>query len=111
MRSSSSSLVSRPGRSFWDFSSIRMEATSRNSESWLKSITSALLGQDVHEGVHHREEGDVEDIDLVGGHEVQQEIDGTLEDWSGDRVGHPPTLPNQPASPAHPGPPVGCSAG
>ena len=30
----------------------------------------ALLGEDVDEGVDHGQERDVEDIDLVGGHEV-----------------------------------------
>ncbi len=97
-----------PGRSRWDFSSMRMEATSRNSDSWLKSISVALLGQDVHEGVDHREQRDVEDVDLVRGHQVQQEVDGALEDGRGDRVGHPPTLPNR-GPLAHPGA-AGCSA-
>ena len=68
----------------------------------------ALLGQDADEAVDDGQQRDVEDVDLVGGHEVQQEVDRTLEDRRGDRVGHPPTLPNRPGPPAHPaGPPPG----
>ena len=82
-----------------------MAATSRNSESWLKSTTSRCSDRTCDEGVDHGEQRDVEDVDLVGGHEVQQEIDRTLEDRSGHRVGHLPTLPNLPAARAHPGGP------
>ena len=95
--------VSGPGSSRWDLSSIRMAATSRNSESWLKSIALALLGEDRDEAVDHREERDVEDVDLVRGHEVQQQVDRPLEDGRRDRVGHPLTLPNCAAPAAHPG--------
>jgi len=64
----------------------------------------ALLGQHRHEGVDHRQEGDVEDVDLVRGHQVQQQVDRTLEDRGGHRVGHPPTLPNGARPAAHPWP-------
>ena len=84
-----------PGSSFCDLSSMRMAATSRNSDSWLKSIGSRCSERTRHEAVDHGQQRDVEDVDLVGGHEVQQEVDRTLEDWGGDRVGHPPTLPNR----------------
>ena len=39
------------------------------------------------------------------GDQVQQQVDGTLEGWGGDRVGHPLTLSNLPPRPAHPGVP------
>ena len=56
----------------------------------------ALPREHAHESVDHGQERDVEDVDLVGRDEVQQEVDRTLEVGGGDRVGHPPTLSNQP---------------
>src|SRR5262249_13113103 len=55
-----------------------------------------------HERVDHREERDLEHVHLVGGHEVQQQLDRSLEDGGGHRVGHPPTLPNGATPAAHP---------
>ncbi len=57
-----------------------------------------LFGQDAHKVVDHGEQGNVEDVQLVGGHEVEQEVDRALEGRSGDRVGHLPTLSNLPTS-------------
>ncbi len=62
----------------------------------------ALLREHTHEAVDHGQEGDVEDVDLVGRNEMQQEVDGTLETWRPDRVGHPLTLPNRPTPFVHP---------
>ena len=62
----------------------------------------ALRGEHAHEPVDHGEERDVEDVDLVRGHEVQQEVDRTLETWRGDRVGHQATLSNRPGPAVHP---------
>ena len=62
----------------------------------------ALLAQDAHEGVDHRQQGDVEHVDLVRRHQVQQQVDRSLEDGCGHRVGHPPTLSNAPHRPRAP---------
>ena len=41
----------------------------------------ALLREHAHEAVDHRQQGYVEDVDLMGRDEVQQQVDGTLETW------------------------------
>ena len=41
-----------------------------------------------HEGVDHRGQGDVVDVHLVGVDQLQQQVDGTLEDGGGDGGGH-----------------------
>ena len=57
-----------------------------------------LLGQDAHEAVDHGQQGDVEDIHLVGGHEVEQEIDRDprRREW---RPRRPPADVTEPAGP------------
>ena len=61
-----------------------------------------LLGQDPHEPVDDGQQRDVEHVDLVGGDQVQQEVDGALEGGRGDRVRHAPTIPNLLPGAAHP---------
>ena len=61
-----------------------------------------LLGQDPDEPVDDGQQRDVEHVDLVGGDQVQQEVDRAFEGGRGDRERHPATLPNLPHRAAHP---------
>ncbi len=64
-----------------------------------------LVGEDAHEAVDHGHERHVEHVQLVRGHQVQEQVDRALERRGGHRVGHQSTLPNVPPCPhAHPRP-------
>ena len=61
-----------------------------------------LLGQDPDEPVDDGQERNVEHVDLVGGDQVQQEVDRALEGGCGHRERHTATIPNLPRRAAHP---------
>ena len=96
---------SGPGSSRWDLSSIRMAATSRNSESWLKSICSRCSVSTCTNPSTTGRSGISRTSSSWEDTRCKQEVDRTLEDRGRDRVGHPPTLPNAGRTrPAHPRP-------
>ena len=89
-RESSSSAVGvgHPGSSRRHFSSTRVAAISRNSVTWSKSSASRSLGHLGEVGVDDAAQRHLVDVHLLRRDEVQEQVEGTLEDRRADLVGH-----------------------
>ncbi len=84
---------------------LELEKDGRDQEELgehLQGVRVAALVEDGHEGVDHRGQRDVQDVDLVGGDQMQKQVDRPLEHRRGDGSAHGPTLPNRTAVVAHP---------